>query len=186
MTIQVRISDLFPAGTIDEFLWLDIETTGLEERRDVLLEVGMIKTDSRLRVIAEFEAVVGRSDVRGLSMSDYVRDMHERSGLLVACERSRLSLRQVEDLAVAWVLRNGCEGLYAAGSGVGFDRRWAREHMPRLASMFHYRSFDLTTLRRFFGTEKREAPHRALPDLRINVEDMRAFVALRDLALQAA
>lgn len=186
MTIALRIADLFPEGTIDELLWLDYETTGLSERRDVLLEIGMIKTDCRLRVIAEFEAVISVPGVRSLPMVDLVRDMHEASGLFDACERSRLTLRQVEDLALAWTVKNRATGLYAAGSGVHFDRRWAKEHMPRFEAQFHYRDFDLTTLRRFFGTEKREAPHRALADLRINVEDMRQFVALRDLALAVA
>ena len=48
------------------------------------------------------------------------------------------------------------------------------------------RACPMEAIQLVFGTEKRECPHRALADLRINLEDMRTFVALRDLALAVA
>lgn len=165
--------------SFDPLLWCDCETLGLDEREHAMLELGLVLTDRRLEVTATFEAVVGIPGVRALPAEPEARAMHERSGLLDAVERSPLTLRQVEERALAWVDAHQARGRYMAGSGVGFDRRWLRHYAPRLERAWHYRNFDLTTLRRYFGEEKRESPHRALPDLLINVDDMRRYAAAR-------
>lgn len=167
---------------LGRLLWVDMETTGLLENQDKLLELGLILTakEPGLEIVAEFEAVIHVPAVRDLQIHGLVRDMHERNGLFDDVERSRLTLRNVEELALAWVEEHDAAGLPAAGSGVHFDRRWAGVHLPRLAEVWNYQNFDLTTLRRFWGTSKINPPHRALLDLRQNVRDMRGFVRLRD------
>jgi len=176
-------------GMVDPLLWVDLETTGLEERDGLILELGMILTDSRLRVVAEFQRVVHVHrliDRFGDGIPPHVLDMHSRSGLFAEVEQPGPCLGLVEDQALEWVEEHDAGGLHMAGSGVGFDRRWMRRHMPRLAAVFHYRNHDLTTLRRFFREEKSSTPHRALEDLRINVEDYRRYVALRERLLAVA
>jgi len=158
-------------------LWVDVETTGLNPHGDRLLEVALLLTDEHLRELAHIRVVIGW---RGLDMAEldpFVVKMHETSGLWVEVERSNLCVRQAEDQLVEWIERHGATGLYMAGSGVHFDRRWLRAHMPRVVKRFHYRNFDLTTLRYFFGSEKTAPAHRALTDLEQNVEDLRALAA---------
>lgn len=45
-------ANVSPDG-IDRFLWIDVETTGLDELRCELLEVAALVTDSQLREIDE-------------------------------------------------------------------------------------------------------------------------------------
>lgn len=158
-------------------LWCDIETTGLDPAADRLLEVGLALTDANLRVVAETSLVLSCRNVRDLEMSHVVREMHERSGLFDEVERSSLGLRAAEELLVAWVQEHHAEGLYMAGSGVHFDRGWLKHHMPALIQVWNYRNFDLTTLRYFFGAEKETAAHRALPDIRQSMQQLRDFAA---------
>lgn len=158
-------------------LWVDIETSGLDEHTARLLEVGMVLTDDMLEEVAYIDVVLGWRNPHEMEMPDEVREMHTRSGLLDEVARSRLCLREAEDLLVAWVKHHGAEGLYMAGSGVHFDRRWLRHLMPSLAGCFHYRNFDMTTLRYFLGTAKTEPAHRALADLRQSIEDLRRAAA---------
>ena len=54
--------------------------------------------------------------------------------------------------------------------------------MPKLESLFHYRNFDVRSITQLqdwvFGIEHRESPHRALPDARKAVQDVREFLGL--------
>lgn len=159
----------------ESLLWLDVETDGLEEATGHIFEVGMALTDGELNEVASVEVVVGWRDW-SLPMSDYVRDMHTKNGLLKEVAASRTSLYEAEGRLVEFVHEHDALGLYMAGSGVHFDRRWVQYLMPTLARLFHYRNFDLTTLRYFFGDEKTEPPHRALPDLRQNIAELRRYV----------
>ncbi len=55
--------------------------------------------------------------------------------------------------------------------------------MPALASVWNHRDMDLTSLRRFWMSEKVTGPHRALPDMYSSIEQYRGFCRLRDLVL---
>lgn len=158
-------------------LWLDIETTGLSPHTDLMLEAALVLTDSRLNIVRETDLVIGWADIRSVEMSDFVRDMHERNGLFDAVRESDLCLREVERLLLHWIDMHDCRDLYMAGSGVHFDRNWLKVQMPALACAWHYRNLDLTTLRYFFGDEKKDPPHRALTDLRQNIENLRNYAA---------
>lgn len=157
-------------------LWIDVETTGLDEHTARLLEVGMILTDGDLNEVACIDVVLGWRNPRELPMVDLVREMHEASGLFDEVAASRMCLREAEDLLVAWVDANDARGLFMAGSGVHFDRRWLRHLMPTLAACFNYRNFDATTLRYFFNTEKEAPKHRVLGDIRQSISNIRMLV----------
>jgi oligoribonuclease len=175
-------------------LFFDLETTCLSPHTGYLLEVGMVLTDADLRVVDSFGVVIGWRGVRSFPMPQNVRDMHERSGLLDAVERSNVCVRQAELLALEWAKGHGIApdpqdgiapdpqgrdnvGPYMAGASPQFDRGWAQLHLPTLARIWHYRNVDLTTLRYFFGTKKREVPHRALADCLENVEELQRLTA---------
>ena len=164
-------------------LWTDIETTSLVAQEGRILELGLVLTDAQLEVVATGSWVAGWRGIRDIPMDQVSREMHEANGLLDAVERSRLSLRGVEDAALAWVRHHNARGLLMAGRGIGsFDRPWLRYHMPALEAVWSHRNLDITTLRYFFGDEKREAEHRALGDLRISIGHLREYVARAEAA----
>ena len=86
-------------------------------------------------------------------------------------ERSRVTLRQAELRALAWVERQSARGLAWGGAFPRSDRAWVKAWMPELAEVWSYRELDLTTLRRFFDVRNVPAPHRSLPDLRSNLDE---------------
>jgi len=158
-------------------LWLDIETTGLDEHASRLLEVGMVLTDGNLNEVASVDVVIGWRDPHQMVMCNFVRQMHTASGLLDEVAASRMCLGEAEDLLTAWARHHDAGGLVMAGSGVQFDRRWLAHVMPALAGMFHRRSFDMTTLRYFHGEAKGTVPHRALGDLRQDIRTLRRYAS---------
>jgi oligoribonuclease (3'-5' exoribonuclease) len=154
-----------------DLLWTDIETTGLDERGGLLLELGLIVTGPgpRFEERAAWSAVVGYPDIRSRIRSSYVREMHEANGLLVEVERSRLTLAELEARACSWVRDRHATDLPMGGSSPHFDRRWLKEHTPELAGLYHHRMIDATTLRILFGFDKPASSHRALGDLRVSL-----------------
>ena len=111
-------------------LWMDLETTGLDEQRGKILEVAVILTDLDLKELQRKSWVLGHDrDETLLLMNDYVLKMHMDSGLLAEVWESTLTMGQVVD-SIEQMFRNAsCGGpsrsnIYLAGSSIHFDRRW--------------------------------------------------------------
>ena len=67
----------------DRLVWIDCEMTGLDLRNDALIEVAALVTDFELNVLGSGVDVVIKPPAEALDqMGDYVRTMHETSGLL--------------------------------------------------------------------------------------------------------
>lgn len=174
--------------------WVDVETTGLDETRGAILEVGLILTDWTLR---ELDArswcvrFVGRVDptiatMHGPTGSGLLRVADPGLGLphnLAIWSCDGLPVTDVEAMARAW-LHERCPEVAPlwAGRNVAFDRRWIKEHMPRLHDALHHRGVDETTARMtlaaWAGITVPKDPtagtkHRTLDDLRESLRVMR-------------
>lgn len=177
-------------------VWVDLETTGLDERRCAVLEVGLVVTD-----LALVEHARRAWTVRYVGpVSPFIAAMHgpDGSGLLrciLASEQGATAWRgeglpvdEVDALAAAW-LSDVCDGVAPlwGGRNVAFDRRWCRAHLPRLHDAVAHRSLDETTLRIVLDAwagvvvPKDATPqgnrHRALDDLDECLRVARAFRA---------
>jgi len=100
-------------------VWLDLETTGLNEFQDTILEIACIVTDDELNEHASFERTVYFPDgkhlaelpeetaiqfAQGQLIDPYVVKMHRKNGLWDACAEATDTLESV-DLAFAKFLR---------------------------------------------------------------------------------
>ena len=76
---------------------MDLEMTGLDPDRHVVVEIATLITDDDLRVIAEGpELVIHQPPAAMASMDDFVEKMHTKSGLLDQIAESTISLRRRE------------------------------------------------------------------------------------------
>ena len=77
-------------------VWMDLEMTGLDPSRHVIVEIATLITDDDLVTVAEGpDIVVHAGDEQLAQMDGVVRRMHTRSGLLAAIEASSTSGRCV-------------------------------------------------------------------------------------------
>ena len=72
--------------------WMDLEMTGLDPDRHVIVEIATLITDDNLELIAEGPDLVIHQPPEAMAlMDDYVREMHTRNGLLALIEGSTIS-----------------------------------------------------------------------------------------------
>lgn len=141
-------------------LWIDIETTGLDSRDEVPLELGLALTDNYGNIFAETswlihdDTALYKERIGRAKEHDIVGPMHAKSGLWIDLDnretrpRGYSSLLAADQDAAHWLKENGGEGLPLAGSSIGsLDRPFVIEHFPDLNSVIHYRNIDIGVLK---------------------------------------
>src|SRR5687768_13047872 len=87
----------------DRLVWIDCEMTGLDLKRDALIEVAVVVTDGQLNVLGEGVDVVIRPPASTLEdMDQVVRDMHVTSGLLDELDAG-VTLEEAEQQVLAYI-----------------------------------------------------------------------------------
>jgi oligoribonuclease len=177
-----------PSGTGDDRLvWIDLEMTGLDVTRHVIVEIACIVTDSQLQALDDGIDVVVHPTERELAeMDDFVRSMHTKSGLLVAMQESSTDLPTAGAQALAYVKQHvpAERSAPVCGNSIGVDRRFLDRQLPELDGYLHYRSIDVSSVkelcRRWYPDVYRKRPakaetHRALDDIRESIEELRYY-----------
>jgi oligoribonuclease len=163
---------------------MDLEMTGLDPTRHVIVEIATLVTDDELQIVAEGPDLVVAATAEQLdAMDSFVREMHTKSGLLAAIEASTLPL---DDAATATLdfLRQHLpdpRSVPLAGNSIGTDRRFLATHLPDVERFFHYRSVDVSTVkelvRRWYpdvlaGAPAKKTSHRAMDDIKESVAEL--------------
>ena len=167
--------------------WMDLEMTGLEPDRHVIVEVATIITDDDLEIVAEGpDLVVHATEAQLAEMDDFVRNMHTESGLLDKIRASTISLADAGEQTLAFLKEHvPLEGsVPLCGNSIGTDRRFLAKYLPEIENHLHYRSVDVSTIkelgRRWAPGLAKAAPgnagvHRALDDIRESIEELRYY-----------
>jgi oligoribonuclease len=176
------------ASTIHGVLvWMDLEMTGLDPARDVIVEIATIVTDDDLAIVAEGpDLVVAQPPEAMAVMGDIVRAMHTKSGLLAMIERSTITLAEAGARTLAFIKEHVPEPATVplAGNSIGTDRRFLGVHLPDIEAWLHYRSVDVSTVkelvRRWYpevaeAMPDKEGTHRALDDIRESIAELRFY-----------
>jgi oligoribonuclease len=168
-------------------VWMDLEMTGLDPDRHVIVEVAVILTDGTLEHEIEGpQLILSASEEELAEMDDVVIEMHSTSGLLEAIKESTLPVAEAEQLVLAFLKEHIEEGVRAplAGNSVHADRHFLLTYMPELAAYLHYRIVDVTSFKEvaarwypdFEGSPPEKAGgHRALVDIRESIEELRYY-----------
>ncbi len=168
-------------------VWMDLEMTGLEPSRDVIVEIATLVTDDELNIVAEGpDLVVHQSDEALALMDQFVVDMHTRSGLLPAIKASTISLTEAGEQTMAFIRQHVPEArtVPLCGNSIGTDRRFLAAYLPDIENFLHYRSVDVSSVkelvRRWYPQVRSERPrkhgnHRALDDIRESVNELRYY-----------
>ncbi|KIE50189.1 MAG: oligoribonuclease [marine actinobacterium MedAcidi-G2B] len=168
-------------------VWIDLEMTGLDPERDVIVEIATLITSDELEIVAEGpDLVIHHPDETLSIMNDYVRNMHETSGLLTEIEQSSLSLEQagIETLQFIQSHVQEAGSVPLCGNSIGTDRRFLIKAFPEIDNFLHYRCIDVSTIKELArrwnpdvltNAPKKSGGHRALNDIQESVIELRYY-----------
>ena len=167
-------------------LWLDLDMTGLDPSRDVVLEVAVAATDLQLETVQlGLDLVIHQPEDTLVGMDPWCLEQHTKSGLLAAVRTSTTSLKDVENYLIEFI-DEYCshERFLFAGNSVHQDRAFLKRYFPRVDVRGHYRLVDVSTIKELVQAWYPHSPerkfvknkhHRALEDVSESINELRHY-----------
>jgi oligoribonuclease len=168
----------------DRLVWIDCEMTGLDLRRDALIEVAVVVTDADLTMLDDgLNVIVHAEDSVLDAMIPFVRDMHASSGLTDAVRASTVPLADAERQVLDYVRAHvpSAKSAPLCGNSIATDRGFLARDMPALDEYLHYRMVDVSSVKelakRWYPRVYQSQPakglaHRALDDIKESIMEL--------------
>ncbi len=168
----------------DRLVWIDCEMTGLDLRRDALIEIAALVTDGELNVLGEgIDVVISCEESALENMPEVVRDMHARSGLTDEVRASTVTVAEAEQQVLTYLREHVPDPGMAplAGNSIATDRAFLARDMPELDKHLHYRMVDVSSVKElarrwfprvFYAKPEKGLAHRALADIRESIREL--------------
>ena len=136
------------------FVWIDLEMTGLDPQKDVILEMAVVITDANINVIQQYDPITISHDLDTLTFNFSKKKYKEllgafkASGLLDRVKNSTTNIEDAEELLFQ-MLKEHCikKECYLAGNSVWNDANFLIKYMPKVWNFLHYRLLDVSSLR---------------------------------------
>ena len=171
----------------DRLVWVDCEMTGLDLRRDSLIEIAALVTDSELHILDDgVDVVIGAPADQLDTMVPVVRDMHAASGLTDLVRTSRLTVADAEQIVLAHLRKHvpDARTVPLCGNSIATDRAFIARDMPELDAFLHYRMVDVSSIKElcrrwyprvYFSQPQKGLSHRALADIWESIRELRYY-----------
>jgi oligoribonuclease len=173
--------------TTDRLVWVDCEMTGLDLRKDALVEIAALVTDSELNILDDgVDIVIKAPDELLDGMLPVVRDMHASSGLTEAVRASAFSVADAERTVLEHLRKHipDARTVPLCGNSIATDRAFLARDMPELDGFLHYRMIDVSSIKElarrwyprvYFAQPQKGLAHRALADIRESIRELRYY-----------
>lgn len=167
-------------------VWIDLEMSGLDLSRDVILEIATIITDNNLHIIAEGpDIIIHQPDFILDSMNEWCARVHGQSGLTQASRESTVSVAEAAAQTLSFISAY-CTPRSAplCGNSVHMDKAFLRVFMPDIDNYLHYRIVDVSSIKevikRWYPNSpnkdfKKPENHRALEDIRYSIAELEHY-----------
>ena len=165
-------------------VWIDLEMSGLDPKKDKIIEIATIITDGDLNIVMEGPNFAIHQPPRVLKAMDaWNQREHARSGLIDRVKNSKISLKQAEEETLKF-LKDYTYRKKAplCGNSVHHDRRFMIQYMPKIIDHLHYRIVDVSSIsgvisRWYPNSQVSKIPqkkklHKALDDIRESIEEL--------------
>lgn len=173
-------------------IWLDVETNGLDENTEKLLQVATLVTDHDLNILDEegYTGYIYYTPKQLQELKDnsvpFVLEMHEKSGVWDAIPELGKPREVVDnELKAYWETLTESKACRLGGNSITLDRNFMRKYLPKSFDHLHYRSFDASTIagmvEMYMGSEKmfrKDSTHEAMDDIRASVAEFKYYKEL--------
>ncbi len=172
---------------VENLLWLDMEMSGLEVEKEVIIEVACIVTDMNFRELDSFETVVKQPKSFLDNMDSWNTEHHGKSGL-TAKVATGMDPELVEMKLIDIINKHFPESQkdlkkrpMLAGNSIMQDRLFIDKYFKKLSARLHYRMVDVSSWKvicnnKFNIEYKKQNSHRALDDIRESMGELRFYL----------
>lgn len=168
-----------------KLLWVDLEMTGLDAQKDVILEVAAEITDLNFKTLASYEACV-RQDravvIDRMQKNIWWKDFPANRDSFINKLTEGKDPHDVEQELIALIDEHfGSEPAILAGNSIHNDRNFIKQWWPALDLKLHYRMLDVSSLKILMqgkygvGFEKKEV-HRAFDDIQASIAELQHYL----------
>lgn len=135
--------------SMSNLIWLDLEMSGLDVEINRIIEIAVVITDFKLNILSKGPSlVIHQSKLHMDAMDDWCTEHHAKTGLTNEVLASNINEKHAENSVINfikdWVIPGESP---MCGNSIGTDREFIKHYMPTLFSWFHYRNFDVSTLK---------------------------------------
>lgn len=166
-----------------KLLWIDLEMTGLDPKKDKICEVAAIATDMQLNKIAAYEAVVKVDEklMRTRMQGEFWEKNSKSRDALLAQNSNGQSITTVEKELLDFLNQYFGKEVYLAGNSIHQDRKFIENEMPKLNQKLHYRMLDVSAWKIYFENALKKKfvkpeNHRALDDINGSIEELKWYL----------
>lgn len=173
-------------------IWLDVESNGLDENKEKLLQVATLVTDQDLNILDEtgYSSYIYYTEKQIAKLKKasvpYVLDMHDQSGVWDSLPDGKPRKVVDAELKAYWEQFTESGVCRLGGNSITLDRNFMRKYLPHSFSHLHYRSFDASSIagmvEMYAGSEnlfvKENVTHEAMDDIRSSIEEFRHYKEL--------
>lgn len=168
-----------------KLFWVDLEMTGLDAKKDLILEIAAEITDFDFKTLASYEARVKQPQskvVERMQQNIWWKDYPANRDEFIAKLDEGKPLGEVE-AEVSALLRQhfNDEPAVLAGNSIHNDRLFISQWMPTLDLQLHYRMLDVSSFKMVMQAkynvqfEKPEI-HRAFEDIQASIAELQYYL----------
>jgi oligoribonuclease len=170
-----------------KFAWLDLEMTGLDSSKDVILELALVLTDGLLKSSIKGPCkIIHQPDDVLANMNSWCVKQHGLTGLTEASRNSHDTVKSVSDEVMSFLSLHMKAGeAVLCGNSIHTDRDFLKVYMPEVHKFFHYRMLDVSTLKilleQWYPELKsmdKENNHRAVDDIYESIKELKYYRGL--------
>lgn len=166
---------------ISRFFWLDLEMTGLDPEKEVIIETAVIVTNDQLDELDSYHCVVRQDQDYLEKMDKWNTKQHKKSGLYELVPEGIPQSQMEADLLALVEKHYKNERVILAGNSIYQDRLFIRKYLLKFEEKLHYRMLDVSAWKIIFANKgvvfKKENKHRALEDVRESIKEMKEYLS---------
>lgn len=172
---------------VENLFWLDMEMSGLDLNKEVIIEVACIITDMNFRELDSFETVVKQPQIFLDNMDAWNKEHHGKSGLTAkvptGMEADFVEAKLVDMINKHFPLSktDPKKRPILAGNSIMQDRLFIDKYFKELSSRLHYRMVDVSSFKVLMTNKynieyRKQNSHRALDDIRESIGELKFYL----------
>ena len=163
-------------------IWIDLEMTGLDTERDVIIEIATVVTDKNLNILGEGPILaIHQPDELLNGMDEWNTRQHGKSGLTERVRGSTITTAEAERATIEFLEQFvDTRKSPMCGNSICQDRRFMARQMPELEAFFHYRNLDVSSVKEIaqrwrpelLKGFKKQGSHLAMDDIKDSIAEL--------------